>query len=284
MQSDMWRDRPSRVRMSLAFLLVFMCTPSRPSRAIGTLCLLLLVDSLSAATSVATVGDSLADGIYLAMLSRPDLLKKYDLHVARWSHPVIGLSRSDYFDYPDFLQHSSKVGVADFCVVQIGTNDMQGIPAGAKNRWIAYGSDSWKAAYISRVKDVARILSNGHCREVLWILQPGFEKRSFLAQNRGLINQLQVEALSSAQVKVFNLSTTGGAYGADGTHFNRDFVLALGGAVVRTIVLSRDARQSSCAACHGNVAVRNVLSRQDLLPLNLLPTTPVALPAGSAPR
>jgi hypothetical protein len=249
---------------------------TRPlSRAIGFPILLLTVHAASAATLVATVGDSFADGIYLALRSRPDLLQKYDIQVTRWSHPVIGLARSDYFDYPAWLQSSPKVGAADFCIVQIGSNDMQGIPAGGKNRWIVYGSEPWKAAYKSRVQDVWQILSHGRCKEILWILQPGFEKRAFMARNRGLINQLQSEALTSAGAKLFDLHTTGSEYGRDDVHFNRDFVLALGGAVVRTVVFSRQAQQANCAACHGGVAGRNALLHRDISPLDLLPSRPL---------
>jgi hypothetical protein len=223
---------------------------------------------------VATVGDSFADGIYLALQSRPDLLKKYDIQVTRWSHPVIGLARNDYFDYRAWLRNTPQLGAADFCVVQIGSNDMQGIPAGGKHRWIAYGSEPWKAAYTSRVKDVWEILHNGRCKEVLWILQPGFEKRSFLARNRGLINQLQSEALQPAGAKLFDLHTTGGEYAGDDIHFNREFVLTLGGAVMRAIVCSRQAMQTTCAACHGGAAARNALARRDIAPLSLLPVPP----------
>jgi lysophospholipase L1-like esterase len=244
-------------------------------RAIGLLFLLLAPSGVSAGTTVATVGDSFADGIYLALRSRPDLLKTYDVRVTRWSRPVIGLARSDYFDYPAWLRNSPEMRAADFCVVQIGSNDMQGIPAGGRNRWISYGSEQWKAAYKSRVQDLWRILDQGRCKEVLWILQPGFEKSSVMARNRGLINQLQAEALHSVGATVFDLRTTGAEYARDDVHFNRDFVLALGGAVVRTVVFSRQAQQANCAACHGGVAGRNALLHRDISPLDLLPSRPL---------
>jgi hypothetical protein len=250
-----------------------MLRTSCASRAAGLLGFLLVAQAASAATLVATVGDSLADSIYLALLSRPDLLKRYEIQVTRWSHPVIGLARSDYFDYLTWLKNSPPAAAADFCIVQIGTNDIQGIPAGGKNRWLAYGSEPWKSAYRNRVAEVWRILNRGRCKEVLWILQPGFEKRSFLARNRDLINQLQSDALASAGVKLFDLHTTGAAYGRDEIHFNREFDLQLGGAVTRAIVFSRQAL-ADCGVCHGGATVRNVLSHRDIAPLSLLPAVP----------
>src|SRR6266487_3730507 len=76
-------------------------------------------------TTVATIGDSFADAIYLAMKARPDLLKKHDIKIVRWSRPIIGLARTDYFDYSGWLSESGKL--ADVCVIQIGSNDMQSL-------------------------------------------------------------------------------------------------------------------------------------------------------------
>ena len=95
-----------------------------------------------------------------------------------------------------------------------------------------------------------------------------------MARGRGLINQLQTEALNPAGAKLFDLHTTGIEYGRDDVHFNREFVLALGGAVVRAIVFSRQAIQANCASCHGDLAVRNALVNRDLSPLSLLPVAP----------
>jgi hypothetical protein len=47
-------------------------------------------------TTVATVGDSFADAIYLAMKARPDLLKKHDIKLVRWSGTLIELSFRDH--------------------------------------------------------------------------------------------------------------------------------------------------------------------------------------------
>ncbi len=87
--------------------------------------------------TVATVGDSFADSLYNAMRARPDLVERYGLHLTRWSRPIVGLTRTDYFDYTKWLRETAE-GSVDVCLVQIGSNDMQSIPV-ANKQWIAMG-------------------------------------------------------------------------------------------------------------------------------------------------
>jgi hypothetical protein len=49
---------------------------------------------------VATVGDSFADALYLAMKVRPDLLKQHDITLVRWS------PRQDRLHAPGFVRLS----------------------------------------------------------------------------------------------------------------------------------------------------------------------------------
>jgi hypothetical protein len=92
-------------------------------------CLLLLaMGTRCQAISVATVGDSFADSLYNAMRSRPDLVQQYGVRLMRWSRPIVGLTRTDYFDYPGWLRDSAELGSVDLCFVEIGSNDMQSIP------------------------------------------------------------------------------------------------------------------------------------------------------------
>src|SRR5215813_9367328 len=88
--------------------------------------------------TVATVGDSFADSLYNSMRSRPDLVQQRGVRLLRWSRPIIGLTRTDFFDYPAWLHDSPDLGKADLCFVEIGANDMQSLPAAAQQR-IAYG-------------------------------------------------------------------------------------------------------------------------------------------------
>src|SRR5579863_692256 len=107
--------------------------------------------SLARGVTVATVGDSLADAVYLGMKLQPDLLKKNEIHLTRWSRAKIGLTRTDYFDYTSWLRDNDELGSADICVVQLGANDLQSIHIG-KNKWVFVGTQIWQRMYQERVK------------------------------------------------------------------------------------------------------------------------------------
>src|ERR1035438_570533 len=119
---------------------------------IGVALVALGLTSAFAATTVATVGDSFADAFYMGMRSQPNLLKKHDIQIVRWSRPIIGLTRADFFDYPTWLRDNAKLGTVDVCVVQIGTNDVQSIQWDGK--WVKFASDRWNSVYAERVRAV----------------------------------------------------------------------------------------------------------------------------------
>lgn len=204
------------------------------------------------AVSVATVGDSFADALYNAMRARPDLVQRYDVQLTRWSRPVIGLTRTDYFDYTAWLRDSAGLGTVDVCLVQIGSNDMQSIPL-SKKEWIAYGSPQWRDAYASRTRELALLLTERRCGLPIWVLQPGFEKRDAMACHRELIDEVQREALRLDRTRVLEMATSETAYGPDKTHFNRAFVLQLGPALFQLVDTSRQIVHGRCLACHGNM-------------------------------
>jgi hypothetical protein len=213
---------------------------------------MLLVCPNFAATSVATVGDSFADTFYYGMRSRPDLLKQYDIQLVRWSRPMIGLTRTDQFDYAAWLRESADLGVADFCVVQLGANDLQSIPAGP-GQWVRFPGEEWKAAYSGRAGAMLDILRTQRCRRVMWMLQPGFERSGALGRNRQMINELQIAGLASGNALVFDIAAGEGDYGRDGIHFNGPFALKLGDAVMRTVAAWRQRIAPGCYACHTQI-------------------------------
>src|SRR5215471_12649952 len=157
---------------------------------------LLFVLQCPAATTVATVGDSFADSFFWGLRARPNLLKQNDIQLVRWSRPTIGLSRTDQFDYTGWLQSSADLGTADFCIVQVGTNDMQSLSAGP-GKWIKFPSDPWKDAYAARVRGIVTTLRANRCRRIIWALQPGFERHRFLSRYQELINQLQLSGVGN---------------------------------------------------------------------------------------
>jgi lysophospholipase L1-like esterase len=204
------------------------------------------------AITVATVGDSFADSFYNAIRARPDLVQRYGVHLIRWSRPIIGLTRTDYFDYTRWLRDSTELGSVDVCFVQIGSNDMQSIPL-SKKQWIPYGSPPWREAYASRTREMALTLTERRCGLLMWVLQPGFEKQDALACHRELINEVQREALRLTRTRVLEISTSEAAYGRDKTHFNRAYVLQLGLALFRLVDTSRQILHMGCLSCHRNM-------------------------------
>jgi hypothetical protein len=201
---------------------------------------------------VATVGDSFADSLYWAMRARPDLVQRYDVQLARWSRPMIGLTRTDYFDYTGWLRDSTGLGSVDVCFVQLGSNDMQSIPI-SKKKWIAYGSPQWRDTYAGRTREMAQILTERRCGMLIWVLQPGFEKRDAMACHRELINEVQREAVRLDRTRVLEISTSEAAYGSDNTHFTRAYVLQLGPALFHLVDASCQIIHKGCLACHRNV-------------------------------
>lgn len=234
-----------------------------PVWRVATLLLLPGLAASQAAITVATIGDSFADGVYLSFTSRPDLVKKHNLKMIRWSRPIIGLARTDNFDYTGWLREPKPEANVDFCVVQIGSNDMQGILLD-KRRWAAFGTAEWKRLYRDRVREMAETLRERGCRQKIWLLQPGFEKRHVMAEHRLIINQLQMEALSSTDTLIFELKTAPADYGPDDTHFNREYVLRMGQAMFSLVdALSVDLANRRCFSCHQNLRAEDAVWAQD---------------------
>jgi len=218
---------------------------------LGCSLLLLLIGRPCQAITVATVGDSFADSLYYAMRARPDLLQQYRVQLTRWSRPIVGLTRADYFDYTKWLRDTAGLGSVDVCFALIGSNDMQSIPI-SKKQWIAYGSPQWRDAYAGLTREMVLILTERRCGVLIWVLQPGFEMRDAMACHRELINEVQREVLRLSRARVLELSTSEAAYGADNTHFNRAYVLQLGPVLFRLVDTSNQILNAGCLACHRN--------------------------------
>jgi hypothetical protein len=206
-----------------------------------------------AAVTVSTVGDSLADAVYLGMKLQPDLLKKNQIHLVRWSRAKIGLTRTDYFDYTEWLRVNNDLGSADFCVVQLGANDLQSINIG-KNKWVFVGTQTWQRMYQERVKALVDTLKVQRCKSVVWLLQPAYQNNKFLRQYHGMINAVQFAGSNSGVAAAFELATTENDYSADGVHFNKSFCFALAKAVIELFAPGSDwgraAQSGECATCH----------------------------------
>ena len=252
--------------------------------------LLILAALQARAATVATVGDSLADAIYLGLKLQPDLLRKNGIELTRWSRPSIGLTRVDYFDYTAWLRDTAGLGSVDFCVVQMGANDLQSIAIEDKNpesksqegkgqetknqetknqetkKWTRVGTEDWQRAYTDRVQAFVRTLKPLRCANVVWLLQPPYQKNKFLSQYHGMINAVQL-AGSATGAAVYEIDAGADDYGPDGIHFNKDFCFKLARAVVNLFASSRPpSAGTNCASCHASPSLPPV-SRADLAPL-----------------
>jgi lysophospholipase L1-like esterase len=211
------------------------------------------------AITVATVGDSLADAVYLGLKLQPDLLHKNGIKLVRWSRPKIGLTRTDYFDYPTWLRDTGDLGNVDYCVVQLGANDLQSIAIG-EHKWIAVGTAAWQRAYADRVQALVQTLKPLRCGSIVWLLQPPYQKNKFLSQYHVMINAAQVAGINAANppgsasgAAAFEIDAGAGDYSTDGVHPNKDFCFKLARAVVNLLAAGpQPFAGSNCTACHAS--------------------------------
>lgn len=212
---------------------------------------------LCAESIVATVGDSLADAVYLGLKLQPGLLRSNGIQVERWSRPKIGLTRVDYFDYTSWLRDNGSLGSADFCVVELGANDLQSIdstPAepGGRKKWIRMGTEEWRKLYTGRVAALVNTLKSRRCGQIVWLLQPPYQNNKFLSQYHEMMNALQLAGSSPAAV-AFDVAAGEHDYSPDGIHPNKEFCLRLGRAVATLVGSWRQPfAGSNCASCHAS--------------------------------
>src|SRR5580693_1400350 len=181
--------------------------------------LLALAASLRVEMTIATVGDSLADAVYLGIKSQPQLVKDNQIHLIRWSRPSIGLTRVDLFNYPEWLRTSKNLGRVDFCVVELGANDLQSISVG-RLKWTSVGTERWQQIYQQRQEQMMATLKTDRCAEVVWLLQPGYEQNKYLSQYHRMINSVQLTGLQSSKTAAFEITAESGDYTPAGIHFN----------------------------------------------------------------
>jgi hypothetical protein len=222
-------------------------------------CVLPMSAALHAEMTIATVGDSLADAVYLGIKSQPQLVKDNQIHLIRWSRPSIGLTRLDFFDYPGWLR-SKDLGRVDFCVVELGANDLQSISVG-RLKWIAVGTERWQQIYQQRQEQMMETLKTDRCAEVVWLLQPGYEQNKYLRQYHHMINTVQLTGLQSSKTAAFEITAEPGDYTPDGIHFNGPFALKLGQAVVKVFTAWKQYVQS-CSGCHATTNYSELAPRQ----------------------
>lgn len=217
---------------------------------------------------VATVGDSFADALYLAMKVRPDLLKQHDIKIVRWSRANIGFTRLDFFDYPAWLRDTGALGQADLCVVQMGSNDLQSIHTG-KYQWAFFGTDQWKELYGSRMANMISMLQQNRCKQIAWVLQPAFERSEPMARGKIPVNQVQAKVLADSPAVALDVVTGKDDYQADNIHYGRGLMLRMGPALLEVAQTTREIIDGKCVSCHNPAIVDQVFRARELLPLRV---------------
>ncbi|NBC34318.1 MAG: DUF459 domain-containing protein [Alphaproteobacteria bacterium] len=97
---------------------------------------------------VVVFGDSMADGIWAGVYRA---LRGNDrFEVSRHTRVASGLSRPDFYDWPESVRDYLAENPVDIAIISLGLNDTQ--PIFHDGRWDhAFGSESWDALYVERV-------------------------------------------------------------------------------------------------------------------------------------
>lgn len=95
-----------------------------------------------------------------------------------------GLSRPDYFNWPERLTEILAADDADVVVLMFGGNDAQGLVTSRGN--VQPFSAAWKAEYASRVGVMMDIATREPRRQVLWVGLPPMQSDSFEDKMREL--------------------------------------------------------------------------------------------------
>lgn len=97
-----------------------------------------------------------------------------------------GLSRPDFFDWPDHLRALEPTLQPEITIVMLGANDAQAFAI--DNQRVEFGSDEWLDVYRSRVAALLDQLTEDG-KWVIWIGQPAMRNDEFDARMR-LLNQV----------------------------------------------------------------------------------------------
>ncbi len=143
----------------------------RPVTAEKPLRLLIIGDSMAQAT-----GPSIKN-----LSEEADVIKaKLDYKVSS------GLSRPDFFDWPQYMIDQLVDVDPDAIVVIFGANDAQDFKY--KGRVVRLGSPSWRRAYQDRVGEAMEILTR-NSRRVYWIGNP-IMREDYFSERMAMINEL----------------------------------------------------------------------------------------------
>lgn len=114
---------------------------------------------------IMVIGDSLSQGFADALRARA-AERGLAIEILNRGRVSTGLSRSDYYDWPQAFAALAADETPDIVVAHFGANDMQGVVR-PENRGI-YGTDGWDAAYRAEMR---RILATAAAQGIvlMWL-------------------------------------------------------------------------------------------------------------------
>ncbi len=163
-------------------------------------------------TVVLLVGDSfMMEGLGPVLLRA--LRGRADMAVYREAKYSTGLSRQDYFDWPQYMGKVLVQYAPDLVIVCIGANDAQDIIDETKKRHIA-GTSTWEIQYRLRAEALASEVESAGAK-LIWVGLPVMGRELHNQNIRKLsAQQAEVCSNSTARVYVNTLATLADAQGA----------------------------------------------------------------------
>ncbi len=114
------------------------------------------------------IGDSMMmEG--LGPTLQKSLRKRTDVEVVREGRYSSGLSKPDFFNWPENLKKLLKKHEPDMLIISLGANDTQDIMVGKKRFQI--DTDGWERVYAIRVLNFLELATENN-RKVLWVSLP----------------------------------------------------------------------------------------------------------------
>lgn len=125
--------------------------------------------------------------------------------VKRFGRLATGLSRPDFFDWPEKFSALAKTFKPDLVIANFGGNGAQAIPVGRKS--IKYKTPAWDVAYGDRVTAMVDIASAAGA-EMVFMGMPVMRSDKFSAKMRYLnkVQQAAAEAAGAMFIPTYNMA------------------------------------------------------------------------------
>jgi hypothetical protein len=160
--------------------------------------------------TVLMLGDSLMGEVAAGLRQNlPRTFRVVDRHKSS-----TGLTNLAYYDWPGTAAAATTETQPRWVIVHMGANDAQDMLL--DGHWVHFGSDAWKAAYLSRAQSLLdRVHAAASGATVVWIGLPAMRADAFEAK-MALIRTVQAAAATSRGVTYLDGHTAlGAAYAKD---------------------------------------------------------------------